>query len=449
MTLASAEGRDPMRIADAQYETLDWSAIDGWAEDDHNAAFATFLKSCRAILRGTAAGREGRPMRAALYEVCGRAVAAKPSKPGEARAFFEKNFRPIHISPLGSDDGFLTGYYEPIVTGARHREAGFDYPLYRKPSNLLPGGRMLVSSVASGKKKAHRRKLVPFHARAAIDDGVLSGRDLEICWQGSVRVLLDDGRLMRLNYQAANGHPYYAVGRDLIERGIVPKDEMSMDRIRQWMERHPKEGETLRRKNKSYVFFRETRLANDEEPLGAQGISLTPGRSIAVDRNLHVYGTPFFISAMLPIQSEQPTTPFRRLMIAQDTGGAIVGPARADIYFGAGDEAGSISGRLRHPGRFVMLLPRELDPASIVGPVPLPLPRPSAAVIAGKRPAATKTAEAEPPVRSDAKTPARTHAKMPAKTPAGTPAKAEPKTSAKTSSTVHRRAHRHSHKRRR
>ncbi|HWL31104.1 MAG TPA: MltA domain-containing protein [Xanthobacteraceae bacterium] len=461
-TLASAEGRDPMRIADTQYETLDWSAVDGWADDDHAAAFATFLKSCRAILRSTNAAREGRPMRAALYQVCGRAVAAKPSKPGEARAFFEKNFRPIHISPLGSDDGFLTGYYEPIVTGARHRESGFDYPLYRKPSNLLPGGRMLVSSVGVGKKKAHRRKLVPFHARAAIDDGVLAGRDLEICWlkdpidaffahiQGSVRVLLDDGRLMRLNYQAANGHPYYAVGRDLIERGIVPKDEMSMDRIRQWMERHPKEGEALRRKNKSYVFFRETRLANDEEPLGAQGVSLTPGRSIAVDRNLHVYGTPFFISAMLPIQSEQPTTPFRRLMIAQDTGGAIVGPARADIYFGAGDEAGSISGRLRHPGRFVMLLPRELDPGSIVGPVPLPLPRPSTAVIAGKHPAVSKTAAAETVVTSDAKPSAKTPegpAKASTKVASKGASKGASKTAAKTSARKHRRAHSHKHRR--
>jgi membrane-bound lytic murein transglycosylase A len=451
-SMASAEGRDPMKIPDTQYEPVDWASIDGWAEDNHDAAFAAFLKSCRAILRSTPAMREGRRMYGALYHACRKAVAAKPSKPGEARAFFEQNFRPIHISPLGTDDGFLTGYYEPIVTGARRREDGFDYPLYRKPPNLLPGGRMLISSVAAGKKKAHRRKkLVPFHERAAIDDGVLSGRHLEICWlkdpidaffahiQGSVRVLLDDGELMRLNYQAANGHPYYAVGRYLIERGIVSKEQMSMDRIREWMERHPDEGRALRRKNKSYVFFRETRLANDEEPIGAQGISLTPGRSIAVDRNLHVYGTPFFISAMLPIQSEQPTTPFRRLMIAQDTGGAIVGPARADIYFGAGDEAGSISGRLRHPGRFVMLLPKELDPASIAGPVPLPRPKPPAPVATEKKAAATKTAAAEPATRSDARSsergPAKSSAKLPTKPSAKPPAKS------------HKRAH--PHKRRR
>ena len=386
---ARAEMRDPMKLPDTQLEPIAWSEIDGWAEDNHDAAFATFLNSCRAILRSTQAQREARPVYGALYDACRKAVAAKPHKPGEARAFFEQNFRPVRIAPLGETDGFLTGYYEPIVEGTRKESNGFDYPLYRKPPNLLPGGRMAVITAAvHGKKKARRRKLVPFHDRASIDDGVLAGRNLEICWlkdpidaffahiQGSVRVRLDDGNMLRLNYQAANGHPYVAVGKFLIERKIVPKEEMSMDRIRQWMEANPREGKELRRKNKSYVFFRETGLASDEEPIGAQGISLTPGRSIAVDRNLHVYGTPFFISAMLPIESEKPTTPFRRLMVAQDTGGAIIGPARADIYFGAGDEAGSISGRLRHPGRFVMLLPNEIDPVAAGADMPLPRPKP-------------------------------------------------------------------------
>jgi membrane-bound lytic murein transglycosylase A len=239
---------------------------------------------------------------------------------------------------------------------------------------------------------------VPFHDRAAIDDGVLSGRRLEICWlrdpidaffahiQGSVRVRVDGGDMLRLNYQAANGHPYVAVGRYLIDRNIVPKEEMSMDRIRQWMEANPEEGRELRKRNKSYVFFRETNLKPEEEPVGAQGVSLTAGRSIAVDRNLHVYGTPFFISAMLPIDSDKPTTAFRRLTIAQDTGGAIIGPARADIYFGAGDEAGVISGRLRHPGRFVMLLPNEIDPVAAAAGTPLPRPKPSATAVAARAP---------------------------------------------------------------
>jgi len=409
-----AEPRNPMKLPDTQYEPTLWDQVDGWADDDHDAAFATFRNSCRAILRSSASTRNDRPMLAALYGVCKKAADIKPQKPGEARAFFEHNFSPIRISPLGTPDGFLTGYYEPIVEGKRESSEGFDFPLYRKPANLLPGGRMAISVAAAGKKKARKRKLVAFHDRAAIDDGVLAGRDLEICWlkdpieaffvhiQGSVRVRLDDGRMLRLNYQAANGHPYYAVGRWLIEQGIVPKDEMSMDRIREWMERNPEKGKELRRKNKSYVFFRETGLAHNDEPVGAQGISLTPGRSIAVDRKLHTYGTPFFISAELPIQTEQPTTPFRRLMIAQDTGGAIIGPARADLYFGAGDEAASIAGRIRHSGKFVMLLPHELDPRVLKGDVPLPRPKPDMTVSETKP--AENAADAKAENKDDAKT---------------------------------------------
>jgi membrane-bound lytic murein transglycosylase A len=385
---AWAVPRDTLKMPDTQFVPTDFAEIEGWDEDDHDAAFATFLKSCRAILRSSADMREARPLLSGLYDACRKAVSAKRHQVGEARAFFEQNFRPVRISPLGETDGFLTGYYEPIVEGARTQTGEFKYPLYRKPPNLLPGGRMLASHVANrrGKGKRAKRRLVSFHDRAAIDDGVLAGRDLEICWlrdpidaffihiQGSVRVRLDEGKTLRLNYLAQNGHPYYAVGRSLIERKIVPKEEMSMDRIRQWMEANPAEGRELRRKNKSYIFFRETNLADNEEPVGAQGVSLTPGRSIAVDRNLHVYGTPFFISTELPIDSDQPTAKFRHLMVAQDTGGAIIGPARADIYFGAGDEVGSISGRVRHPGRFVMLMPKVLVPAA--EDVPMPRPKP-------------------------------------------------------------------------
>jgi membrane-bound lytic murein transglycosylase A len=406
----SALARDPLKLPGSQYEPTTWAKVDGWADDDHDDAFATFLKSCTAILTGPPS-RAGSPMVGALFKVCEKAVDFKPEKPGEARAFFEKNFRPVRISPLGGDgDGFITGYYEPIVEGVRSQGNGYDEPIYRKPGSLLPGGRMLVAGPpvsadeGKGKKKRHhaKRRYAAFYDRTAIEEGALAGRNLEICWlkdpidsffaqiQGSVRVLLDDGKLMRLNYAAANGHPYYAVGRWLIDRGIIAKDEMSMDRIREWMERHPKEGEALRRRNKSYVFFRETNLPVNEEPIGAQGISLTPGRSIAVDRRLHTYGTPFFISAYLPIEGLKPDTWFKRLMIAQDTGGAIVGPARADLYFGAGDEAASVAGRLRHYGKFVMLLPKSLDPGKDEdeGDIPLPRPRP-ASLIASTKPADT------------------------------------------------------------
>jgi membrane-bound lytic murein transglycosylase A len=166
------------------------------------------------------------------------------------------------------------------------------------------------------------------------------------------------------------------VGRLLIERNIIPREQMSMQRIRQWMEENPDGANELRRQNRAYVFFREVTLSASDEAVGAQGVHLTPGRSIAVDKALHVYGTPFFITGDLPLQSEQTRSPFRRLMVAQDTGSAIVGPARADIYFGAGAEAGRVSGRLRHGIQFVMLIPKSLDPVARGHTAPLPAPRP-------------------------------------------------------------------------
>jgi membrane-bound lytic murein transglycosylase A len=238
-------------------------------------------------------------------------------------------------------------------------------------------------------RKIGRRKLVPYYDRAQIEGGVLAGRGIEMVWlkdqtdllfsqiQGSARVRLPDGSTVRINYDSYNGYPFTAVGRILVERGIFSKEEISMQKIREWMEANPDGAKELRRQNRSYVFFRELQLSDKEEAIGAQGIPLTPGRSIAVDKSLHVYGTPFFIQGELPIDSATAKTPFHRLMIAQDTGSAIVGPARADLYFGAGADAGKVSGRLRHNMRFVMLVPKSLDPADRARKLPLPDPRPS------------------------------------------------------------------------
>src|SRR6202023_2405477 len=217
-------------------------------------------------------------------------------------------------------------------------------------------------------------------------------RGLEICWlknqtdllftqiQGSARVRLEDGSTLRINYDAHNGYPYTAVGRILIDRGIIPKEQMSMQRIREWMDQNPDGARELRRQNQSYVFFRQVPLTDRDEAVGAQGVPLTPGRSIAVDKALHVYGTPFFIEGELPIESEQSKTPFRRLMIAQDTGSAITGPARADLYFGAGADAGKVSGRLKNNMRFVILVPKSLDPMARGRKMPVPDARPSAKI---------------------------------------------------------------------
>jgi membrane-bound lytic murein transglycosylase A len=266
-------------------------------------------------------------------------------------------------------------------------------PVYRRPSNLFVRGYKQSSPDLPNKgqvfRKIGRRKLVPYYDRGEIEDGAIAGRGLEICWlknptdllfaqiQGSARIHLPDGSTVRINYDSYNGYPYTAVGRVLIDRGIIPREEMSMQRIREWMEQNPDGAKDVRRQNRAYIFFREVPLSDKDEAVGAQGIPLTPGRSIAVDNSLHVYGTPFFITGELPIESAQSRTPFHRLMIAQDTGSAITGPARADLYFGAGADAGKVSGRLRHNMQFVMLVPKSLDPVEAGRKLPLPDPRPS------------------------------------------------------------------------
>jgi membrane-bound lytic murein transglycosylase A len=398
----SMAASEPLKFPNSQMEPVAWADLDGWAEDDHAIAFKTFLASCKAILPRNAAAREAQPVFAALKQICRHAVAVAPGDTEAARGFFEKNFRPVRIATLGQATGLLTGYYEPIVEGARTQSGEYSVPVYRRPSNLVAaGGRSRAGSFPNKGpvgRKVGRRKIAPYYDRAEIEDGALSGRKLEICWlkdptdaffmqiQGSGRVHLADGGVLRLNYDAHNGWPYSPVGKFLIDRGIVPREEMSLARIRQWMAANPDGGKELRRLNRSFVFFRETGLSDEEEPIGAQGIPVTAGRSIAVDRAIHVYGTPFFIEADLPIESEKLTTKFRRLMVAQDTGSAIVGLARADIYFGAGDELGQIAGRIRHPGRFTMLVPRELDPGKIDKHLPLPIPRPALPVAQEKGP---------------------------------------------------------------
>src|SRR2546429_2105861 len=198
---------------------------------------------------------------------------------------------------------------------------------------------------------------------------------LTILFEGSVRVILEDGTPLLYNYYLQNGYRYSSIERVLVELNLISRQEMSAQRIRDWMAAHPEEAATVRAANRSYVFFRITGLSNEGEPVGAQGVPLTPGRSIAVDR-VHEYGTPFFIEANLPIESGKSVSRFGRLMIAQDTGSALVGPARADLYWGAGDDAGRIAGRIRHRGRFAMLLPRELDLTTASTQMPLPVPKP-------------------------------------------------------------------------
>jgi membrane-bound lytic murein transglycosylase A len=386
----------PLEISGGQYAPVAWRDIAGWSEDDHLQAYKAFRLSCRPISAERQPSADPKALGGSLRDPCRAAKAADISDGVSARAFFESHFLPLRISRLGEDDGFVTGYYEPVIDGSRTRTDVYTVPVYRRPSNLFVRGFKQDAPGLPNKgqvfRKIGRRKLVPYYDRAEIEDGAIAGRGLEICWlknqtdllfaqiQGSARVRLEDGSTVRINYDAHNGQSYTAVGRILIERGVIPKEQMSMQKIREWMEQNPDNAGELRRQNRSYVFFREVPLSDKDEAVGAQGVPLTPGRSIAVDKALHVYGTPFFIAGELPIDSAQSKTPFRRLMIAQDTGSAIVGPARADLYFGAGAQAGSVSGRLRHNMRFVILVPKSLDPAARGRRMPLPDARPSAKI---------------------------------------------------------------------
>jgi membrane-bound lytic murein transglycosylase A len=382
---------DPLKLPDAQLEPVEWSAVPGWTTDDHLAAFVAYRNSCQALRRVARPSEHGAIFNA-LRDVCRRAAGLEPRDAAAARAFFEQNFEPVRIARLGEANGFLTGYYEPIVGGSRFPNPEFHVPLYRRPPDLIavghkPGSGPFPNKDAVVRRRNAKNELEPYYDRGAIEAGALDGQKLEICWlrdpfdalaiqiEGSGRVILEDGTPLRINYDSYNGYPYTAVGRVLVERKLIPREEVSLQRIRTWMAAHPDEAPSIRAANRSYVFFRITGLSNDEEPVGAQGVHLTPGRSIAVDR-LHEYGMPFFIEATLPLENEKPASAFRRLMIAQDTGSAIVGPARADLYWGAGDDAGRIAGRIRHPGRFVMLLPRELDMVAAGKHMPLPMTKP-------------------------------------------------------------------------
>ena len=397
----------PFKMAGTELEPSSFAKLDRWNSDDHAASFAAFRKSCGALLK-----RRGniRPFAEDLQGTC-RAAAAIPLPADEetARKFFEENFLPVRISKLGERDGFLTGYYEPIVEGSRTRHGEFIYPIYRTPPDLKTRVKQAVRSLR------HRigRKLAGYFDRGAIDAGALEGRDLEICWlkdpiesffihiQGSARVRLEDGKMLRLNFDAHNGYPYVSIGKIMIDKGIATRDQMSMDLIRTYFAEDPEDAREIMNQNRSYVFFREiSELPGHIEPPGAQGVNLTVLRSIAVDKNLHVYGTPFWIEADLPIESDRSETKFRRLMIAQDTGGAIVGPARADLYFGAGLKAGTQAGRIKNPGLFYILVPKSADPSKRIDPVPLPEPRPKEASATKEAPKAEPKKNAPKPKES-------------------------------------------------
>lgn len=364
---------------------VDFADLPGWTEDDPSPALVAFRRSCAAF----AAQPADRPLDpdAPFAGVVGdwRGVCAAAPEAGSgaaaARAFFRDHFLPFAASDRGEAHGLFTGYYEPTLRGSRRRHGAFTVPLHTRPPELVEVDLGAFRDELRGQRIAGRvvaDRLVPFAERRAIAGGALGGRALELVWvddavdafflhiQGSGRVELDDGTTMQVGYAAQNGHPYVAIGRVLVERGVMSLDEVSMQSLRAWLAEHPEEAAEVMAANPSYVFFRRL---DGGGPLGAQGVELTAGRSLAVDRSFHPLGMPVWLDASAPSAVPgEPDLPLRRLLVAQDTGGAIRGPVRGDVYWGPGDEAAEIAGRMKHSGRMWLLLPRPLATLIAAGP---------------------------------------------------------------------------------
>lgn len=308
------------------YAILGFEDLDGWAEDDHQAALETFRNTCQDFDDPD------------WTSLCALAHDAK-----DARQFFELFFRPIMITDE-ADQALFTGYFEPELDGSPVKTSRYKYPVFSMPSEA--------------------RRIRPWLTRREIlTTGVMQGRGLEIAWvddpvelfflqiQGSGRIRFPDGGFIRVGYGGANGHAYRSIGKELVRQGIYQPHQVSAEVIKNWVRRNPLQGEQLLYHNNSYVFFREvSEVPADKGPLGAMNRSITTMRSIAVDPRYTPLGAPVWIE-------KKGKTPLNRLMIAQDTGSAIKGAQRADIFYGTGDKAGRTAGRIKDSGRMVVLMP--------------------------------------------------------------------------------------------
>lgn len=360
--------------------TLEPVALDtlpGWQDDDPRPALAAFRASCA---RWHDAAPDGAFGRQAAFGTLGAWQAACNTLPtslpdaAAGRAYLSAQFRAYAVNDGNSAEGLFTGYFEPELAGARQPGGRFTTPLRALPDNLISvdlgdfdadlAGRRLIGRVEGG-------AFVPYPDRAGIDAGAID-REAEALYyvddpvakfflqiQGSGRVVMPDGALARVGYAGQNGRPYRAIGRDLLEMGELAREEVSLQSIRAWLREHPAEAPGLMARNPSYVFFRELDVAPEQGPLGAQQVPLTAGRSLAVDRAYIALGSPIWLDTTL---ADGADTPWQRLMVAQDTGGAIKGVVRGDVFFGSGAEAEALAGPMRQTGRYYLLLPRGVDP---------------------------------------------------------------------------------------
>lgn len=348
--------------------------LPGWDEDGAAEAFAAFRRSAFHVLakpyRTGSLGIAFEAFEDAYSEARSLAVLTEL----EARAFFERHFAPCKVKPADAATGLVTGFYEPDAAASPVRTAGFTIPLSRRPDDLVdldetnrPAS--LDPYFAFGRLTP--AGIVEYFDRAEIEQGALAGRGLEIAWladpvdvffihvQGAARLKMTDGTVLRVTYAAKSGHRFTGPGHVLAEMDEIPREKVTMQSIRAWFRDNPHRVNEVLWRNRSFIFFKEAPVDDPAlGPIAAAKVPLTAGRSLAVDRMLHTFGTPFFIDA--PSLLAFDGKPFRRLMIAQDTGSAIVGPARGDLFAGSGDAAGEIAGVVRHPADFYVLVPKSL-----------------------------------------------------------------------------------------
>lgn len=373
--LLAACAEPPPPAPTLQLHAVSFQSLPGWTPTGSRDALAAFIKSCRRWQSRVAASPVADDPRFGTagdwQRICLQASSLSEVLPVDeadaAQRFLETAFQPYRASDGTDDAGLVTGYYEAVMDGARGRTDEAQTPLYRPLPEMVRidlgafdeelAGRTLVGAVDGN-------RVLPMPTRAEIEGGALAGRGLELAWvndpvdafflhiQGSGRVRLADGGEMRVGYAAKNGHPYYAIGRELISRGELTLETVSMQSIRSWLAAHPEEAAEVMNLNQSYVFFRDL---TEEGPIGSQGVVLTAERSVAVDPAFIPLGIPVWLDTVHPLDRPKP---LRRLAIAQDTGGAIKGPLRIDLYWGGTEQAAAAAGKMKEQGTLYLLLPR-------------------------------------------------------------------------------------------
>ena len=348
-----------------------FSELPGWDQDAQATAWSALLRSCDRLA----------PRDPAWQEPCRVARAMTAPDDAAARRFFEDYFRAAVVNGDASRDGLITGYYEPLLHGSLTRTERFRFPLYRRPDDLLIVDLTSLYPELKGRPVRGRlqgNRVVPYHDRRAIagEHNPLAGN--ELVWvddpvdayllqvQGSGRVELPDGSRVAIGYADQNGHPYRSLGARLIELGALKREEVTMPKVREWIATHPAETEQLLDSNPSFVFFRLSDAGADG-PSGSLGVALTPERSVAVDPSFIALGLPLWLDTTLPDGRR-----YRRLVLAQDTGGAIKGAVRADVFFGQGEAAERFAGEMKQPGRLYVLRPKPPRPATVLSQSPRP-----------------------------------------------------------------------------